>query len=124
MVDNGIFDPCFALEDGEVIVCGANPVTGEAGLKLNLTEPLPEPELPAEPANNAWLVELADGTICGFATGATGAVGEKRINYLCADPEQDVVILGDLQPGEVWRAEKAIVSFNEGVFSAEESEIV
>jgi len=51
-------------------------------------------------------------------------VDEKRINYLCADPEQDVVILGDLQPGEVWMAEKATVSFNEGVFSAEESEIV
>ena len=126
MVDSGIFDPCFALEDGEVIVCGANPMTGEAGFKLNLTEPLPESELPAEPTNNAWLVELADDTICGFATGATGTVDEKRINYLCRSPEAEkrVVILGDLQPGEVWMAEKAIVSFNEGIFSAEESEIM
>jgi hypothetical protein len=57
-------------------------------------------------------VELPDGTVCEFATGATGGVDGERINYLCSnpDPDQSVVILDDLQPGAVWMAQRAVLS--------------
>ena len=96
----------FALAEEKVIGCRADPVTGAPGFKLNLTEPLPEPDAPATATNNGWLIELADGTISNLATGVGD---EKRINYLCS--EEDIVILSDLEPGPVWMAEKAIVSF-------------
>jgi hypothetical protein len=73
---------------------------------------LPAPEVPEDTANHAWLVELPDGTVCEFATGATGGVGDERINYLCPspDPDQAVVILGDLQPDTVWMAKQAVLT--------------
>ena len=109
-VGNEIHDPCFSADDG--VICGADPMTGATGFALTLTEPLPAAEAPPDAATHAWLVELADGTVCGFATGATGGVGDERINYLCPspDPGQQVVILGDLQPGMVWMAHRAAVS--------------
>lgn len=51
-VDDNIFDPCLIGDDGETLVCGANPILGEAGFQLELTEPLPEPELPTEIENS------------------------------------------------------------------------
>ena len=107
---NQIYDPCFAL-DPEVIVCGANPSNGTPGFELTLTEPLPSLDVPAAAvaaaATNGWLVRLADGTICGFATGATGGVDDKRANYSCTDQRW---ILGDLTPGTVWMAHVATIS--------------
>lgn len=109
-VANSIYDPCFAV-DGDVI-CGANPVTTTVSFALELTEPLPAPSVPDDTTGHAWLVELPDGTMCEFATGATGGVDGERINYLCPspDPDQTVVILGDLQTGVVWMAQWAVLS--------------
>lgn len=257
-VENEIFDPCLIADDGETLVCGANPILGELGFQLTLTEPLPEPEplpeaelsggrlsagalqnaeypsqwatggaailtegafseAPAGSADSelvitlvddlvvygdldgdgvedavvvlaanaggtgifydlvavlnadgqpnpvasvflgdrvdinqiaidrgeitvdlltqgprdgmccptlpltlnyilqdgdlvsstsAWLLELADGTACEFATGATGLVENKRINFFCSD---DSVLIGGLQVGPVWHAEKIVL---------------
>jgi hypothetical protein len=109
-VGNGIYDPCFSQDDS--VICGANPTTTTVSFLLTLTEPLPVPEAPQDTANHAWLVELADGTVCEYATGATGGVGGERFNYLCPSPNpgQYVVILGDLQPGVVWMAKQAVVT--------------
>ena len=85
-VGNGIYDPCFSQD--ESVICGANPTTTTVSFLLTLTEPLPAPEAPQDTANHAWLVELADGTVCEFATGATGGVGGERFNYLCPNPIQ------------------------------------
>ncbi|MCB0212402.1 MAG: WG repeat-containing protein [Anaerolineae bacterium] len=256
-VGNEIFDPCLVADDGETLVCGANPILAEAGFQLELTEPLPEPDLPTEIAaddqrltlealsnieypsewtkdgvapladgeysepfdesvsseiwvglvedlvvygdvnddgledavvvlttssggtgvfyalyavindegepkpvastmlgdrviinsiainrgeitvemitqrpndgmccptlpvtlqfvleddtllssTTAWLMELADGSYCSFATGATGLVEKKRVNFFCSD---DGAIIGGLQVGPVWSAEKVI----------------
>lgn len=111
-VDSSIYDPCFTV-DGDVI-CGASPVTTTASFALELTEPLPAPTVPDDTSGHAWLVELPDGTVCEFATGATGGVDGERINYWCPspDPGQQVVILGDLQPGAVWMAQRAVLSGN------------
>jgi hypothetical protein len=59
------------------------------------------------PANSAWLFRLADGATCSFATGATGEIEGKRLNYSCSDGSW---ILGGLQPGVTWAAEKATLS--------------
>ena len=92
---------------------------------LTLTEPLPAAEAPPDAATHAWLVELADGTVCEYATGATGGVGDERINYLCPspDPGQQVVILGDLQPGTVWTAHRAVVTGGMPSLTVEESAV-
>jgi hypothetical protein len=109
-VGDSIYDPCFAV-DGDVI-CGASPVTTTISFALELTEPLPAPTVPDDTSGHAWLVELPDGTVCELATGATGGVDGERINYWCPspDPDQSVVILGDLQPGEVWMAQRVVLS--------------
>jgi dipeptidase D len=123
-VGNSIYDPCFAV-DGDVI-CGANPVTTAVSFALELTKPLPAPTVPDDTSGHAWLVELPDGTVCEFATGATGGVDGERINYLCPspDPDQSVVILGDLQPGEVWMAQRAVLSGNMPDLTVLESDMV
>lgn len=110
MIGNEIYDPCFS--EGEGVICDARPMSSDAGFALKLTEPLPTAEAPQDTAAHAWLVELADGTVCEFATGATGGVNGERFNYLCPspDPSQYVVILGELQPGAVWMAQRAVVA--------------
>jgi len=109
-VGNGIYDPCFSQDDS--VICGANPTTTTVSFLLTLTEPLPTPAPPPDTGNHAWLVELADGMVCEYATGATGGVGGERFNYLCPSPTpgQYVVILGDLQPGTIWLAKRAVVT--------------
>jgi hypothetical protein len=110
MVGDAIYDPCFASDDA--VICGASPTGATDSFALTLTEPLPEPEAFPDAEGHAWLVELPDGAVCEFATGATGAVGDDRINYFCPspDPDQMVVILGDLQPGDVWMAKRAVLA--------------
>lgn len=105
-----IYDPCFSADEG--VVCGADPTNPADSFLLTLTEPLPAAETPQDAAGHAWLVELADGTVCGFATGATGGVAGERFNYLCPSPDAGrlVVIAGDLQPGAVWLAHRLVVS--------------
>jgi dipeptidyl-peptidase 4 len=109
-VGNELYDPCFS--SGEAVICGGKPTAPMISFLLKLTEPLPAPEVPQNTDGHAWLVELADGTVCEYATGATGGVGGERINYFCPspDPSQSVVILGDLQPAAVWRAKRAVLT--------------
>lgn len=107
---NQISDPCFSIEgqDG-MVVCGADPVTGDPGFHLKLTKPLPADAAPAvdpdEVRTDAWYVKLADGKICGAAGGATFGAFTQRANYSChsdADP-QDLWIFGDLMQGTIWQ---------------------
>lgn len=103
--ENAIQDPCFVLPDG-AIVCGADPTKQTASpFLMSLTVPLPTAPLNAAQIEagkkNAWLVKLADGTVCGFLTGATGGFDGQRLNYGCTDR---TYILGDLVPGTTWTA--------------------
>lgn len=102
-VGNRIYDPCFTASDTKSVVCGANPITGVAGFKLNLTKPLPAPNKTIA-AQRPWLIQLIDGAVCNFATGASGLIGDERVNYYCSDKS---VIVGDLTPGEVWEASRS-----------------
>jgi hypothetical protein len=96
---NAILDPCFVA--GDVLVCVEDPTQATPGTKLSVAE-LPEAN-PATDETRPWFVELADGTMCGFLTGATGGVGDERLNYGCTD---QTYILGDPVPGEPWTAER------------------
>ncbi|MFN8458965.1 MAG: WG repeat-containing protein [Anaerolineae bacterium] len=71
-----------------------------------------------------WLIQLADGTTCNFATGATAMIKDKRANYLCSDNSS---ILGSLRPGLVWTAERvadADITSTDAGFTASKTTIV
>ncbi len=126
MAGNQILDPCFGGDNGESVVCGAYPALDTPSFTLNLTSPLPTPNPPAAESAQAWVVELADGTICDFGTGATTGIGDKRLNYLCSSDNRDMAVglLGDLQPGTVWTAEKATIEIGKDGPVLKDSEMV
>ena len=110
MVDNSIYDPCFAIagETGAV-ACGASPVDDPYAFRVKLTRPLPERTAPA--VDRPWIVELADGVVCGYLTGASTGVGGERANYGCTD---GWYILGDPKPGQVWTANQVQIAVTRG----------
>jgi hypothetical protein len=124
MSENKVMDPCFVANDGETIICAANPAKGDAGFKIDLTSPLPEitHELGAGTPNLIWMFETADGTLFQYATGAGGRVEGRRINYV--SKKKSVVIIGDLQPGKVWRAQKVILKRSKDADVIQKAELV
>jgi hypothetical protein len=115
-VDNAIYDPCFQIPgNSDVVVCNPDPTKNDPGIAMKLTEPLPKPDVPQAAVdayqNNGWLVQLADGSYCGFMTGATFVLGDDRGNYGCTDGEW--YIMGDLQPGTVWKAKMATITMGD-----------
>jgi len=113
MIGNEIFDPCYTVQDKTTIVCGARPDNKEpSGFILKLTNPLPTPDVAKGPSSSASMIELEDGTMCDFISGASGAtdgVRNKRVGYSCRISSQNIVIFGDIQPGKVWFAEKGVL---------------
>lgn len=81
---NVISDPCFALDDRQ-LRCDLDPLTEAPGILVEAAEPLAE-RADVEDAQ-VWLLDLADGTICGFMTGATGGLDGDRLNYGCTNGE-------------------------------------
>ena len=111
-VGNQVFDPCFTLQAGKSVVCGASPTADQPAFTLTLTQPLPAANVPHDNGTHAWVLKLADGAVCAYATGATTAIEGKRLNYLCAgaDPKQPTGILGDPQAGLIWRVQKVVIA--------------
>jgi hypothetical protein len=106
-----IYDPCFNIPgNSQAVICYIDPMDNSTSFKLNLTEPLPE-HWPISTnsawANSAWEFELADGTDCRIMGGATAVFEGKRVNYSCTD---GWYVLGDLQKGKVWIAQKIRLS--------------
>lgn len=99
MTGNEILDPCFSVPNTtSYVICVPNPTDASTFIQLNLTQPLPAAEpVPAE--THPWFLQLADGTICNFFTGATGGVNGERINYGCNDGWD---IVGLPTTGTVW----------------------
>lgn len=105
--DNFIYDPCFSIPgNSQAVICDTSPLSDRTGFKLNLTESLPARGT-VSPVKSAWAFELIDGTNCNFMGGATAAFEGKRVNYSCSD---GWVILGELQEGKVWTAQKVRLS--------------
>ncbi len=118
-VDGEIFDPCFTAPEAGLVICGADPLTGESGFAVGLNEPLPQPgPLLSGSTHQPWLVVLSDGTRCSQATGATGSVKDLRINYICEGEKrtaegEEVVLAGDIYSGTIWGAQKAVLDFTD-----------
>lgn len=116
MAGNQIHDPCFSNTDNDTsVICVADPTGEGKGIKMNLAKPLPVQESVPQ-GQRAWVLELADGSKCAFLQGATGGIGGKRLNYGCAG---GWYILGDPDPGPVWKADK--VRLAPGRMEAQES---
>jgi hypothetical protein len=121
MIGNEIADPCFSRADGKFVVCGTNPARGDPGFGLELTEPLPKPDLPVQSSGSesmgGWLLELADGTLCRPVTGASGDIDGKAANYYCENgqPGKEIVLLGGIDTrGPLWTTLKATVGRGPG----------
>ena len=107
MKDNSIYDPCFSIPgNSQAVICDTSPLIDSTGFKLNLTESLPARGTVSH-VKSALAFELADGTNCSFVGGATAAFEGKRVNYSCSD---GWYILGELQEGQVWTAQKVRLS--------------
>lgn len=122
--DNSIHDPCFEVANPEggdesIVVCGADPVTGERGFVLELTEPLPAPD----PGNlsNAWLVQLSDGTICGLLTGTVPGVDGQVAPYGCADQARSNLMEDFLIFDPVWYAQSVVFDLGDEGFTIRSS---
>ena len=109
MSGNAIFDPCFTVPNNtSAVICVQNPLDSSTFVQMNLTQPLPAPEpVPAE--RHAWFLQMADQTVCNFATGATGPVNGQRINYFCSD---QWVIAGLPTTGQIWTAQQFLLAPN------------
>jgi hypothetical protein len=105
MVGNEIYDPCFSdAPHATSVICDATPMK-PTGIRVKLSAPLPTHG--HTQGKQAWILELGDGTICGFLTGATGGVADQRLNYGCT---ADTYVIGDPQPvGKVWYATEVTV---------------
>jgi len=83
---NVIVDPCFAPPSTEgVVVCAANPATGDPGFALRLTKPLPGDVVTPSSTAEPWLLRLADGQVCTPFTGTVPEVGTEEARWSCAD---------------------------------------
>lgn len=120
MVGNNISDPCFQISGStDTLLCNINPTVldSTSTFVLKLTQPLPAPQVPhgAPPSNWAWLVQLANGTLCTPFTGITlpvTASGEAA-NYGCAPGPlgDNVMIFGGLDASSsAWTAEIGTLS--------------
>ena len=114
MQRNMIYDPCFELQGHhDRVVCGANPIKADKGFLLMLSQPL-EQQGQRKEIPQPWLVELADGSVCGSATGTMAVINNEPVRYPCSGsavmtPERSRVycgLLGKLHPAKVWTADK------------------
>jgi hypothetical protein len=118
-VGNGISDPCFTLPNStSSLLCGVNPTVSDSTSTfiLKLTQPLPASEVPPglPPNNWAWLVQLADGTLCTPFTGTLPVTASgDAANYGCAPGPlgKDVLIFNGLNASSSeWTAEIGTMS--------------
>jgi len=113
-VGNSISDPCFQIPGSTNLLCGANPAIPDAtsSFVLKLTKSLPAPDTMqgSAPADWAWLIKLADGTVCSPFTGTLPiAQGGVSASYGCAPKipgGEGLLIFNDLNTStSEWTAE-------------------
>ncbi len=112
------FDPCFNGPTPNQVICDADPMTHKPGFLVEL-----EGVRPLPPGGNmrshrfAWILELADGTVCKYRTLYVDYVDAVPIMYLCSDSYNCKVngncsylsgILGTPSYGRVWKVQKVI----------------
>lgn len=119
MTGNLIHDPCFQVDDTPTVVCGIDPFSEEAGFVLELTEPLPAVEV--YESDRSWLIQLADGTICGMMTGTVPGADGQVAPYGCADDAQSYLMEEFNTEFPVWFAQDVTFDLGENGFSIRSS---
>lgn len=105
IVGNEIYDPCFSTSPhARSVICDTSPEK-PVGIRVLLPAPLPT-HAPAH-GGHAWILQLGDGSTCGYNTGATFGIQGQRANYGCSDKDW---IVGDPSNGRVWFAVKVQLS--------------
>jgi hypothetical protein len=119
-VGNAISDPCFSILGTHEVFCGAQSLvmgTG-SGFVVKLTKALPKTAPAASSTassttGDAWLVQLADGTVCSPFTGTRpfSATGEVA-TYACNGTSTgETMIFGDINAASAtWYAEVGSLS--------------
>ncbi|MBV8345317.1 MAG: hypothetical protein JO190_10040 [Candidatus Eremiobacteraeota bacterium] len=82
MVTNSIYDPCFSNPALSSVACPSDAFSKNVIL-IVLDKPIPAHERNTGKAT-PWALQLANGARCYMATGATGEVGNMRLNYECS----------------------------------------
>jgi len=117
MAGNAISDPCFGIS-GSKVLCGADPASASAtsSFVMEVTNQIPKSEVPSGtiPTNWAWMLELADGTVCTPFTGTRpfSATGEAA-TYSCTGGSVPAgsLIFGDLNNANAnWTARIGLLS--------------
>jgi hypothetical protein len=104
---NQIRDPCFQAS-GSRLVCVADPTKPENAVTIDAAGSLQQvTPFPSQPTDHVWAMETADGALCTFLQGATGAINGQRLNYGCADRSS---IVGDPKRGPIWTAERVVLA--------------
>lgn len=117
------FDPCLTADDGVTIVCAPSPMANYGGFRLELTKPLPEVQITAQPPSSIWQVRTADDELCSVNRLGKLAVDGQSVTHICAD---GLALLGDIdRSGNMWTVEKgALVNNAEGVLTVEKRQRV
>lgn len=105
------YDTCFVTENANEVICSTNPLK-EKGVLIKLTKSLPKLSLPENiPDNFAWFVELEDGKFCAPFIGTLPAAADQTAYYNCYSSQKDQldVLLGQLEKGETWTGQWAIL---------------
>jgi hypothetical protein len=116
MAGNTIYDPCFATDKPDRVLCDVKPATGAAGFQLKLTRPLPPMDNPPAPAKpSPWLIQLADGSYCSAFTGTLPQVNGEPARYGCQGGKtEQILLVGELNRGaKTWTARKAVMNGSE-----------
>lgn len=120
-VKNAIYDPCFSVAQKGFVYCQVG-IDASTGFLMKLTQALPKPEVPAAAQDNwAWFLTLKDGTQCSPFTGTRPFFGQgpnsEIAYYSCKsdNPDQQIMLLGDLAKNTVWTANEAILVKSGGV---------
>jgi hypothetical protein len=107
IVGNEIYDPCFSAgAHATSVICGATPAK-PVGIRVSLPGPLPAHDRVL--GSQAWILQLGNGTTCGFLTGGTFGIKGQRANYGCSNSRRDYVV-GTPTRGRVWYAVIAVLS--------------
>jgi len=128
MVGEEIFDPCFSTANADEVFCQMNPLKDESFV-IKLTETLPVLTLPDNVQKNwGWFIVLKDGTYCSPFTGTRQVIQGKVAYFGCEskNANERIVLTGYLNPGNIWRADKATLIEKDGgwiIKSLERAEI-
>lgn len=87
------FDPCILAADGQTVVCGADPTTGEIGFSLELSQPLPAAGVEGKSYPGAWMFQLENGDTCRFNMSSSVTIDGEPVLYSCMNLTQ---LLGDI----------------------------